>query len=52
MEKQCFKVWLGPGKKSNEATCRLWLGHISTNNVEKWQLLPYSPMVKGKNRCQ
>lgn len=28
-----FKLWLGPGKKSNEATCRHH--HNSTINVEK-----------------
>lgn len=37
-----FKLWLGPGKKSNEATCRHY--HNSTINVEKMGL--YSLLCK------
>ena len=37
-----FKLWLGPGKKSNEATCRHY--HNSPINVEKMGL--YSLLCK------
>lgn len=37
-----FKLWLGPGKKSNETTCRHY--HNSTINVEKMGL--YSLLCK------
>ena len=40
---ECFKLWLGPGNKPNEAT--------STINVEKMGLVPYSPILKAKNTC-
>ena len=41
-----FKLWLGPGKKSNETRCRLCQ---NSTMLEKNGLVPYTLIYKGKN---